>query len=93
MTSSINERTPKLKEGLNILERIESKANLLENRLSVLSMNLIGAGVKATEEMIHESKIDSDDIDRLGKVVYQCRHILEILNSAEESLLEIEKEI
>ena len=93
MTDSINEKIPKLREGLDILRQIESKANSLESRLSILSTNLIGSSEKSTEEMIHESKTDSDDVDRLGKVVYQSRQILKILNLAEESLLGIEREI
>lgn len=91
---SVNERTPKLKDGLNLLEKIENEAVSLESRLVTLSMNLVGAGVKETETMSSENAIsDDDNTDRLGKVIRKAHSILKILMSAEESLAEIEKEI
>ena len=91
-----SERVPKLKEGLDILEHIKNRVVSLDARLATLSMSLIGEIARTTEEAGYgESKMnaESDTSDGLGKIVGKGKTVLKILESTEESLEEIEKEI
>ena len=91
-----SERVPKLKEGLDILECIKNRVVSLDMRLATLSTNLIGEITKATEETGYsENKMnaESDTSDGLGKIVGKGKRILKILESIEDTLDKIEKEV
>lgn len=97
MDDSISsERVPKLKEGLDILEHIKNRIVSLDMRLATLSTNLIGEIARTTENIDYsENKMDAEDntSDGLGRIVGKGKTILKILESIEDTLDKIEKEV
>ena len=91
-----SERVPKLKEGLDILEHIKSRVVSLDMRLATISTNLIGEITRATEKTDYsENKMDAEDntSDGLGRIVGKGKTTLKILESIEDTLDKIEKEV